>query len=211
MTVQLKLPKSAGLRGCCQIPAAAARSRLSERLAVPLRQCGGVQARRRGSVSKILEKELQNAVGRGVWGGGECENTQADAKPSFHSHANTFTRFLLCQCTMWLSGYKSCSIHVQNGVETAFWHSSMLVSIAHPPLTHRRPSNVRSGQMCLLPWHGPYLISFLPLCVLPRTSSVCLDLWIPACQIYFGDSDWIMNDKVERNSNFAWNNLNMLR
>lgn len=176
MTVQLKLPKSAGLRGCCQIPAASARSRLSERLAVLLRQRGGVQARRRGSVSKILEKELQNAVGRGV-GGGECENTQADAKPSFHSHANTFTRFLLCQCTMWLSGYKSCSIHVQNGVETAFWHSSMLVSIAHPPLTHRRPSNVRSGQMCLHPHSccpDTGLTSFLfSLCVFWLAPAAC--------------------------------------
>lgn len=209
MTVQLKLPKSAGLRGCCQIPAAAARVCLS----VWLSRLDSAAAFRQGDAA-VFQKYWRKSCKtqwEEVCGGGECENTQADAKPSFHSHANTFTRFQLCQCTMWLSGYKSCSIHVQNGVETAFWHSSMLVSIAHPPLTHRRPSNVRSGQMCLLPWHGPYLISFLPLCVLPRTSSVCLDLWIPACQIYFGDSDWIMNDKVERNSNFAWNNLNMLR
>lgn len=96
--------KRTGLRGCCQIPAASARSRL----AVPLRQRGGV---RRGDATGFQKYLGERGTKRSRKGGGECENTQADANPGFHSQANTpahtYTRFPLCRHTMWLSGTKA--------------------------------------------------------------------------------------------------------
>lgn len=132
----------AGLRGCCQIPA-----RLRS-----LSRSGSVQARRRRQRFKkyLGERGAKRSGKEGGGGGLECENTQADANPGFHSHANTHKVSIVWAHNVAFR-HKSCSIHVQNGVETAFWHSSMLVSTAHPPLTRRRPSNVKSGQMCLLP------------------------------------------------------------
>lgn len=85
MTAHLKLAKRVRvLRGCCQDTS-------PPPLAVPLRHCPGKETEAAVQKKYLGERGAKRSGKEEEGGreGGECENTQADANPGFHSHANT--------------------------------------------------------------------------------------------------------------------------
>lgn len=156
-------------------PTAGSYGMLSERLAVPLRQCGSVRARRRGSVSKIsLRKRCKTQRD----GGGSVKTHRQMLTPaSIHTqtHIHTHTQGFYCVGAQ-------CGFQAQKLLSTRpEWSGNCLLTLKYARLNSTTAINPQKAfkcqtwtnvfaSPCCCPDTGGFLISFLPLCVFPHTS-----------------------------------------